>query len=959
MDFLHPSVSSQIVDNSTTFVTSQGITQLFCAFTSDVGQDNVIVQISSPSEFIFNYGQPNFKKHGQSAYNIMNWLTAQGGLYALRVMPDNAGYSHAIVNIQTKVGIKSVKSSTGALVNFDDVAVRTTVAYSNISNISKDALVADLEKSNREQSVDGYDNHWLLAVRPRGRGAAYDNLGFTLQLTDALDSTYAFRCYNFSVVRTNANGSVQTLEGPFLVSLDPDAVSAANESLHIKYVVEKYSSYFDVEFNETAYDAIGTIINPNVNPNVLDFLGGQTRLVNGQPESYFDKVLKKNVDVHIAVQSYDLNGNATGATNYVDATSVVQGSIVGVDNTYREGEYNVRLSTIDNMKLALDAVRQGTYSTTVGQVASISVDTSGSSTLNSGLLYSDNQKLNTDYTSFQATITTNSHGSTSATLTAVENSGDVVLEDLDSVITDIQHVLDFSRAIENTVDSVNTLVSVFGIQSEINVYNIDAMAAADENLQLINAQTALGVAKSGSTKDQLNAVQSALIASRSAIAFATSLNTKTQNQADPNIAAANTAYTNTINAYNVANDKNQLATSVASNVNNAVSAAQTMLTAVLLAIRTALLEDKIQTIQDCNTKVAVAISQAVSALASAERTVTSGTAASLAPVIAGNIDAAQVDVNNATQLTYRLAIQDFNTTVPFSAGSDGDFDMANADRGTAIKNALINAYKGLVDNSLANKKETPIDLVMDANYDADVKNAIVSLVTQIRDDFMGILDTGVQANPQQAIDFRVNSLGVSSYMVAIFAQDFIVYDQFTGQDIQVTSPYYLAQLIPSVDQQFGLHYPFVGPRRGVISGFKKLGYNPSEVMKESLYKNQINYVESDPRRTKFNSQLTSQMTVSALSNINNVRALLRMKREVELLMEDYEFEFGDSSTLNAANYALNAYLQQWISNRACTSISGSVYQSAYDQQQKIARVRIDLVFNTIIERINIDFVVGS
>jgi hypothetical protein len=223
---------------------------------------------------------------------------------------------------------------------------------------------------------------------------------------------------------------------------------------------------------------------------------------------------------------------------------------------------------------------------------------------------------------------------------------------------------------------------------------------------------------------------------------------------------------------------------------------------------------------------------------------------------------------------------------------------------------------------------------------------------------MGIVDTGFQANPQQALDFRKNVMQVSSYMVAIFTQDFVVYDEYTGKDIKVTSPYYLASKIPSVDESFGLHFPFVGPRRGTISGFKKMSFNPTEPWKEQLYKKQINYVEADPKRVKFGSQLTSQTIVSALSNINNVRALLRIKRDVEELAEDYQFEFNDAQTLGAFQYNLNGYLQKWISNRACTSIKGTVYASAYDQQQNVARVKIELVFNSVIERILIDLVVN-
>ena len=49
---------------------------------------------------------------------------------------------------------------------------------------------------------------------------------------------------------------------------------------------------------------------------------------------------------------------------------------------------------------------------------------------------------------------------------------------------------------------------------------------------------------------------------------------------------------------------------------------------------------------------------------------------------------------------------------------------------------------------------------------------------------------------------------------------------------------------------------------------------------------------------------------------------------------------------------------KWVANRTCKSISGSVYASDYDRQQKIARVKVEMIFTGLIERIFIDFIVN-
>ena len=112
-------------------------------------------------------------------------------------------------------------------------------------------------------------------------------------------------------------------------------------------------------------------------------------------------------------------------------------------------------------------------------------------------------------------------------------------------------------------------------------------------------------------------------------------------------------------------------------------------------------------------------------------------------------------------------------------------------------------------------------------------------------------------------------------------------DESEGRWQKVTMTYFLAEKIPSTDVSYGLHWTFVGPRRGVISGFDKLSWAPNPQNQERLYKNQINYTRVTQSRTMLYGNLTSQTVMSALSDINHVRTLLRIQREVEALFEDY------------------------------------------------------------------------
>ena len=317
-----------------------------------------------------------------------------------------------------------------------------------------------------------------------------------------------------------------------------------------------------------------------------------------------------------------------------------------------------------------------------------------------------------------------------------------------------------------------------------------------------------------------------------------------------------------------------------------------------------------------------------------------------------------VNADNAAGLSPAIEIEantllDVNGVAYLKGGTVGAW--TGEDSETAL---MVRAYTGLIDPSILDKKFVELDILLDANYDAPVKDAMASLASDIRADCMAILDLNFQANEQQTIDHRSTKVTASHANVAIFAHDMEVYDAFNGENIKVTSTYLLASKIPVNDIQFGIQYTFVGPRRGVISGFENINFIPNPTWREALYKAKINYIERDPKKTNFGTQLTSQAINSALSDINNVRALLKIRRDVEAMMSDYRMEFNDSITQDSANYDLSNYLQKWTANRTCSSISGSISASDYDRQQKMARVTIELTFTGILERIAIQIVVN-
>ena len=301
--------------------------------------------------------------------------------------------------------------------------------------------------------------------------------------------------------------------------------------------------------------------------------------------------------------------------------------------------------------------------------------------------------------------------------------------------------------------------------------------------------------------------------------------------------------------------------------------------------------------------------------------------------------------------------QDFDNYVALGGGSDGSLRLANGTLNPTVKNnLLVRGYTGQINDLVLDKERYPFDVVIDANYAREVKDALNKLASVIRKDLVAVIDLGFTGNPDQAISYR-RQLGYSTFYTSLWSQDCYVQDESEGRWQKVTMTYFVAGKIPANDITYGLHWTFVGPRRGVIDSFEKLSWAPNAQNQERLYKNQINYTRVTQSRTMLYGNLTSQTIMSALSDINHVRTLLRIQREVEALFEDYIFEFLDDTTLSAMNYALQEYMVKWTNNRALQSFTASVTASDYDRKMKIARVQIEYYFTAVLERIFITHIV--
>jgi hypothetical protein len=900
-EYLHPSISSRIIDDSVIFVTAAGSTVMLTAFTSDIGPDNTLVRLTTPSEAEFHYGKPNMRRHGQAMYNIRNFLQSGGEVFGLRVMPENAGFAHVILDVQTKM-------ESGKL------QVRPVLMYSPVNHTSHEALEAELKRVHSD-TVDGYKHHLLGAFRPKGRGKGYNDLGVQLRLTTDLDNTNDFRVYEASVVRVSKTGTVTPVEGPFLVSFSPDAKSKSNEKMTIDYVFENFSEQMEFLYNEDAYNALGAAINPDVDPALLDLLTVTERDVDGEDP------------IH-------------AGTKLADVSSSTVAAIVNADEAVRVSDHAAALTAIATIEDAMDKVEAGTYNTEATALKTALTTSKGDPTTAGTFL-----KLKADMV---AAVGEAAEKLAAEALLAYA-SGAKRTEQLQAY--------NLGRAVQGaTVAVLAALVAIEGYTTASRTANVVEMATLGLTSRVTASQAAITAANVGAdpvTRHQAakDAVALAKEVRTTVLAISTEADA-TETTLDTAITAADAA----LAAYAIATTS-----SAANKLNTATSAAAAALTAAQAAINTNLTEAKVDAANDVITSMETAYGHLDTVLTAAVGVAKASDADKVAVLTAaaGVLTEARSEATVKLGNTYGVDIYNIDNLAPLGSGTDGDLDESNPTlRTTTATSLLVSAYSGTLDQNVTNKKLVPIDLTIDANYPTPVKTAMLELARNIRGDHMAILDTGFTPNAAKAVDFRKNQAQASSFFGSLYTQDFVVEDaEFTGGDIKVTMTYFLSRMIPANDTANGIQFPLAGLRRGVLDGFKRMSFNPTETWKEELYKLQINYAEQDNTTTKIGSQLTMQKVVSALSDQNNVRVLLRILRRIERMGENYQFEFSDASTYNAFQADVNGELSQWVDNRACKVANGTVYASDYEKKRKVTRVKTELVFNNVIERVVNDIIV--
>lgn len=1003
LDRTHPGVYSRIQKSTESYNVESGIITLFAADAFPKGKDGVIDFVSTTDEFHFKYGEPDYTKYGQQAYNIDEWLAAGGQAYVMRVLPDNATYSHAVLNIQTKVKSKGKKihlDKTNEDVFVDDVFLRPTTAFIKKNNLNLNVLLGELTKSrDAENTIDGYQNNFLMMTYPEGRGEAYNNLGFRIYPNDSYVTQTDSQVYDFEVIRFDDDGDTTMVEGPFYVSFDKDAMNGNTESMYIEDVVNHYSQYLRVKFNQDVYLKIANLINPLISPNKMEILSGKTKLdsTTGQPMTYYDENTHRSEDIHLSLQRFNTEGqpvlkNGEVTYNIPESTDTVQQALVTLDNSIREQNYNSEADKASYMKNYFPSLLIDGFSPIKLAVNELlNPDPSNDKTKDTGLvtdfinsfLSKGNNK--SSYNQYLALKSTYDNNPSESTLTPLLSEIDQIISNVRSIYFDYANKLSAAytltekdspdpQILAKYANDINTVQGFISRRDKISIFSVEHEKAitdiineiSDERLGLYEGTDLEGIGLIlNDLEIEIKYVYENLI-SEAYETYDKAPDTVTKAFDDSNADGITAQYNRIMQIFSDMNngyiiDSGSTSThkiDIYATANKISNQLLDIINTIAYQSGTTILEQIIDGCENVLYADMVSFHNAVLTMITPKGTYDEEAIRANARQ---NIDIENNSLVATNSKFFNTNLVDYTNPVKMLLGSDGDFsyDPSNLSaRSASIKNQIINAYKGNITSEISDTNLYPFDMILDARYPNEVKTAISNFARQQRKDCQFFADTAgseFSVSPQDALEWRQSKFNIISEYVSIFSQDLTYYDNYTGRDIRFTPTYMLASKIPTNAVQYGLQYPMAGPRRGIIDGFTDVSWFPNDAYTEKLYKAHINYLEYDNSITTLGSQSTSLNGISPLTNINNMFTILKMQRGMKNLAKNYLFEFNNQETYTSMENTLNAYAQTFIADSSCEDVSITVSATDYDIQQRIVRVSVGVKFYGVIERVALVF----
>lgn len=313
-NYAHPYISIQIYDN--TVFTEKAASDERKDFNGMQvgffagGRDNQLLYMHDQTSYLREFGNPNFKKFGQAAYNADNALaTGNCGMYIMNLRPDTATYANIVVMVRFKLVEDTTDDVSATDVGSEpDIGTpketketkpkKLVYAFyaKTIENATdEDGLVTSaLDLMQTDPDENGFYNMPFMLFYALGRGVYGNNIHLTFANSTEYATESAFydvekptmHSYKLTVMEPTSDGLTtrETNNGGF----DIDGFDGSNETSPSTFLadvvddIENGSQRIHMEIYSETIDVICELCNKEcgvgyeVNASNLDMLTGLT-----------------------------------------------------------------------------------------------------------------------------------------------------------------------------------------------------------------------------------------------------------------------------------------------------------------------------------------------------------------------------------------------------------------------------------------------------------------------------------------------------------------------------------------------------------------------------------------------------------------------------------------------------------------------------------------------------------
>ena len=229
------------------------------------------------------------------------------------------------------------------------------------------------------------------------------------------------------------------------------------------------------------------------------------------------------------------------------------------------------------------------------------------------------------------------------------------------------------------------------------------------------------------------------------------------------------------------------------------------------------------------------------------------------------------------------------------------------------------ALDGTYDTCIFNLDQYKIELCIDANYPAKVKEAIETLVT-FREDFVFLRDMGIHNNTLDMITDYNDSLSVKNKFIATYCTYYDIIDPYSKKQVTVTIGYTLARLMVS-HMNAGRILPVCGIKYGMIVDDAVPGtvnftpvVCPDNNQKEVMEDNRINYAAYIGEDLVLETEYTSQDEYTQFSFLNNILGTQEVVRAIRTRCPAIRYSFIDGEDLERYKADIEDVIANYRSN---------------------------------------------